>query len=183
MGNKANGKGYSYNSGLIIGIVVLVFWIIGGISLFSEYPFVLVTALIPLGSLILSWYEQRIGGLLIILSGISPIIIIINIPSLKADDFYFIGLMAIALFVTLPLCIAGIIITSAKQKKQEPSKEAKPEETPPEAAPLKEPKPEEVTLKEAKGIRFTRKWLFIGGLVILVIIGWVIIRTLLRALL
>ena len=119
MDEKTNRKGCSYNSGLIIGIVVLVFWIIGGISLFSEYPLVLVTALIPLVSLILSWYEQRIGGLLIILSGISPIIIIINIPSLKSDDFYGIGLMAIALFVTLPLCISGIIITSAKPRKIE----------------------------------------------------------------
>ena len=82
-----------------------------------------------------------------------------------------------------PLCIAGIIITSSKQKKKEPTKEEKPEETPAEAAQLKEAKSEEVTLKEAKGIPFTRKWLFIGGLVILAIIGWVIISTLLRALL
>ncbi len=83
------------------------------------------TAFMPLGSLILSWYKQRIGGLLIIFSGISPIIIIINIPSLKSDDFYGIGLMAIALFVTLPLCIAGIIIRSAKPRKIESKKEEK----------------------------------------------------------
>lgn len=189
MDEKTNRKGCSYNLGLYIVVIVLVFWIITGIGLLTnkvtkiEGLYILLSALIPLGSLILSWYKQRIGGLLIIFSGFSPIIILINIPSLKSDDFYGIGLMLIALLVTLPLCIAGIIITSAKQKKREPPKEAKPEETPPEAALLKEIKPEEVTLKEAKGIRFTRKWLFIGGLVILVIIGWVIIRTLLRALL
>jgi hypothetical protein len=120
--NHSHGKGCSYKSGLYIVVIVLGIWILVGIGGFTETPFVLLTALIPLGSLIVSLYKQRIGGLLIILSGFLPIIILINIPGLKSDMFYGIGVMATALFVTLPLCIAGIIITRAKPRKIESEK-------------------------------------------------------------
>ena len=120
MGSKANSKGCLYHVGLCVVVVVLVFWIIIGINSLSTSPFVLVTALMPLGSLILSLYKQRIGGLLIILSGFLPIIILTSIPSLKSDTFYGVGLIFLLVFVTLPLFVAGIIILAPS--KEEPTK-------------------------------------------------------------
>ncbi len=117
MDNGLLNKGCLYQGAFVIVAVVLIIWVIVGISSFSTYPLVLATALVPLGSLILSLYKQRTGGLLIILSGVLLIIIIPNIPSVKADDFYVIGLMIIIILAALPLCVAGIMISIAPSKK------------------------------------------------------------------
>ncbi len=104
-------KGCLYQGAFVIVVVVLTIWVFFGIKSFGTTPFVLATALMPLGGLILSLYKQRIGGLLIILSGFLPIIILANIPSLKSDMFYGIGMIIITILVTLPLCAAGIMIS------------------------------------------------------------------------
>jgi len=113
MSNDAGYKGCLYRGAFVTIVVILSFWVIVGIVSFSTTPFVLATALVPLGSLILTFYKRSTGGLLIIFSGFLPLIIMAN--TLK-DDFYSLGMMVLAIFVTLPLFMAGIIIYAASSK-------------------------------------------------------------------
>ena len=111
MGSGFFKKGCLYQTAFAFVVAVLIWLFIIGFS--ASWPLILALSLMPLGSLILSLYKQRIGGLLIILSGLLFIIILANIPSLKSDDFYSIGMIVLFIAVTLPLCIAGIIISFA----------------------------------------------------------------------
>ncbi len=116
MDNGFLNKGCLYQAAFAVVVAVLIWWLIFGINELSTSPFILASAFMPLSSLIVSLYKQRIGGLLIILSGLLPIIILANIPSLKSDDFYGIGMILLIIFVTLPLCVAGIMICIAPSK-------------------------------------------------------------------
>ena len=113
MGKGFFNKGCLFQAAFALVVVFLIIWLFIGISSFSKSPFVLASALVPLSGLILSLYKQRIGGLLIILSGFLPIIILANMPK---DDFYSIGMIIFIIFVTLPLCVAGIMISIASSK-------------------------------------------------------------------
>ena len=113
MSNGFFKKGCLFQTAFAIVVVYTVFWLIYGINTVNTWPVALASAFVPLGGLILSLYKQHIGGLLIILSGFLPIIILANTPR---DDFYNLGMIIIFIFVTLPLLIAGIVIFIAPSK-------------------------------------------------------------------
>ncbi len=123
MGSGFLKKGCLYQTAFAIVVVYLVLWLIYGIKTVSTPPFALALALalIPLGGLILSLYKQRIGGLLIILSGFLPMIILANTPGEQYETY---GMILLAIFVTFPLCVAGgsMISSTPSKKPLEPLK-------------------------------------------------------------
>lgn len=118
MSDKAGRKGCSFGVALVVGLIACFagLWVI---PIYNEHlPGAVVIVVIPFGCLLLSWYKQHIGGLLTMLSGFLPIIILSNIPSLKGDMFYGVGLMFLFVSVTLPLLVAGIVIFIAPSKEE-----------------------------------------------------------------
>ena len=123
MGNEFFKKGCLFQTAFAIVVVFLILWLLIGISSLSQSPFVLASAFVLLGGLILSLYRQRVGGLLIILSGFLHIIILVNMPKEGLEVF---GIIIFIVLVTLPLCVSGIIISIALSKEEKKARKVLP---------------------------------------------------------
>jgi hypothetical protein len=120
---EVNRKGCSYEAALAIGIVGFIIWLSWFTPVINEYlPGAGAIVAIPFGSLLLSWFKRRTGGLLIIISSFVPLITMAAIPDMSSDPTY--GLVAMLFFalVTVPLCLSGALIIINTLQKEEQSK-------------------------------------------------------------
>ncbi|MFC2026615.1 hypothetical protein ACFLUX_01415 [Chloroflexota bacterium] len=122
MADKANRKGCSYEVALVIGFVASCIWLWLFTPLINEYlPGAGALVVLPIGSLILSWFKRFIGGLLTIFSSIVPLITMAAIPSITSDPTFGPVMMLYFGVLTVPLGLAGVfIIVSTMQKEERP---------------------------------------------------------------
>ena len=120
MSKEVKRKGCSYEAALVIGIVGSIIWLLAFTPFVNEYlPRAGATAAIPFGSLLLSWFKQRIGGLLTIISSFVPLITMAAIPGITSDPTYGLVMMLFFVLITVPLCLSGIFIIMNTLQKEE----------------------------------------------------------------
>ena len=120
MSKEVKRKGCSYEAALVIGVVGLIIWLSWFIPFINEYlPGAGATVAIPFGSLLLSWFKQRIGGLLTIISSFVPLITMAAIPGITSDPTYGLVMMLFFVLITVPLCLSGIFIIMNTLQKEE----------------------------------------------------------------